>query len=102
MPDPGAFTTAAPKIPFGKPDSGRQIAAAWPKDSARAFTPVPPVCPVARPRQAGKGGEVRVVLVGAALMLLCAVGLGGCGGRMAEEVEPLEQGEWLVYSDLQT
>ena len=49
-----------------------------------------------RHRKAVQGRDVRAVLFGAALLLLWAVGMGGCGSRVEEEFEPLDQGEWLV------
>lgn len=49
-----------------------------------------------RPRKGVPGRHVRAVLFGAALLLVWAVGLSGCGNRVEEELEPLDQGEWLV------
>jgi hypothetical protein len=49
-----------------------------------------------RPRKGVPGRQVRALLFGAALLLVWAVGISGCGNRMEEELEPLEQGEWLV------
>jgi hypothetical protein len=101
MHEPGAFTTAATQDAFSKPDSGRRIAAAWVRDTPCSFTTVPPLDLALRPGNLREGRGVRRVLFGAALVLLCAVGLGGCGGKTEVEEEQLEQGEWLVCSSPQ-